>query len=202
MATPELQKPRMAYVRFEKRPIENRTLSMSKGHYVTTDVDFAIITPTGSKDTVIRRVDEWFVYLDQQVVEERVPPEWVEKYKMAYEKFKKGEEIPLDGTAIKGWPVLSPAQQQNLIALGIRTVEDLAQINQEAIARIGMGAMALKEKAKNWLEAANNVGKLAERMTAFELQLGEMSERNRTLEDQNRLLRQKLEEVQQVKAVA
>jgi hypothetical protein len=74
-------------------------------------------------------------------------------------------------------------------------VEDLAQINQEAIARIGMGAMGLKDKAKNWLDAANNVGKLAERMTAFELQLAEVTQRNKTLEDQNALLRKQLADV-------
>jgi hypothetical protein len=195
MATPELQKGRMAYVRFERRPIEDRLASLKNGHYTTVDMDFAIISPLGSKDTVVRLVKDWFIYLDQQINEERVPQEWVDKYKLAYERFKAGEEAPLDGTAIKGWPVLSPAQQQNLIAIGIKTVEDLASCTEEAIARIGLGGRSLREKAKNWLDAANNIGKLAERMTAFEILAADLKQSNESKDTTIAALKAQIEEI-------
>jgi hypothetical protein len=137
-----MRKPSLSYVRFERRPIEDRNASLRNGHFTTVDVDYAVITPPGSKDQIPREVKSWFAYLDQQTLEERIPVEWVDKYKLAYEKWKKGEEIPLDGVAIKGWGLLSPAQQVNLIALGIQTVEQLADLNEEMKGRIGLGAVA------------------------------------------------------------
>lgn len=131
------------------------------------DVDFVIITPIGSKDRIPRRVSEWFTQLDQQVTEERVRPSHVQQYKDAYAAWKRGEEIPLAGTPIKGWPVLSPAQQQNILGADIRTVEDLAQVNDEAMKRMGMGSLELKEKAQAWLKQASGPGVVAQEVGAL-----------------------------------
>lgn len=175
---PELRKPSISYVRFERRPIEDRNATLRNGHHTTVDVDYAVITPPGSKDQIPREVKAWFAYLDQQVIEERIPVEWVDKYKLAYERWKKGEEIPLDGVAIKGWGLLSPAQQVNLIALGIQTVEQLADLNEEMKARIGLGAVEMSRKAKNWLEEANGPGKIVARLTALETDFGSLKDQN------------------------
>jgi hypothetical protein len=70
--------------------------------------------------------------------------------------------MPLDGEAIKGWGVISPAQQANLIAINIRTVEDLAAVNDEGLKRIGMGAGELRDKAKAWLSQLADKGPLTQ----------------------------------------
>lgn len=175
---PHLKKDRPSYVRFEKRAVEDREASIKNGHYSTKDVDFVVITPFGSADEIPREAQEWLAYQRQQVSEGRLPDEWYERYKAAYNRWKKNEEEPEEGTPIKDWPPLSPAERQNLLAMNIRTVEDLATINESGIARIGMGGHALKQKAARWLEAANDTGKLAERITAIEIS-------NKRLEDQN-----------------
>jgi hypothetical protein len=175
---PDMKKPSISYVRFERRPIEDREGSLRNGHYTSKDVDYAVITPPGSKDQIPREVKAWFAYLDQQVMEERIPVEWVDRYKAAYEKWKKGEEIPLDGVAIKGWGLLSPAQQVNLIAIGIQTVEQLADLNEEMKNRIGLGAVEMQRKAKNWLDEANGPGKIVARLTAIETDMGQLKSQN------------------------
>lgn len=191
---PEIKKDRPAYVRFERRPIEDRGATMARGHYVAKDVDFAIVTPFGSADQLVQQADEWFARMKQMVTEERIPIEYLESYERAYERFLKGEEAPLEGTPIKDWPVLSPAQRTNMIAIGIRTVEDLAMVNQEAMNRIGLGAQMLKDKAANWLAAANDVGKVSERLSALEIDRARDQTQIKLLEETIRLLKGQLAE--------
>lgn len=154
----EERKERPAYVRFERKAVEDRTASVLKGSAVMKDVDYAIITPVGTKDEIPRVVSEWLPHLTQQVKEMRLPPDHEQHYRHAYERWKAGEELPLAGTPIKGWQVLSPSAQANVIAANIRTVEDLAAANGEATARIGMGAVEMKQKAENWLRASKDIG--------------------------------------------
>src|SRR6266849_292146 len=186
----EIMKERPAYVRFEKRVVEDRNATLKAGHYVGKDVIYALITPPGSKDIIVREVEStkndqgviinqgWLDYLDTQVAEGRIPDAFVDSYKRAYEKYKKGEELPVNGTPIKTWPPLSAAQISNLIAMNIHTVEDLANLNEEGKARFGMGIVALQNQARNWLEAANSIGGIAARMTALEVEHGGLKEQN------------------------
>lgn len=185
----ELMKERPAYVRFEKRPIEDRNASTAAGHYVGKDVIFALITPPGSKDVIVREAVDWLKYLDQQVAEGRIPEQYVDAYKRAYDKYLKGEEVPLSGTPIKGWPPLSPAQQLNLIAMNILTVEDLAALNEEGKARFGMGITELVRRAQNWLAEAQSIGTVVARLTAIETEFKDLKDQN----DRQRLLIEKLQ---------
>lgn len=185
----EIMRERPAYVRFEKRPIEDRDESIKKGHWVGKDVIYALVTPPGTKDVVVVEAEEWIKRLKREESEGRIPSQFVEAYERAFEKYKKGEELPLDGTPIRGWPPLSPAQQQNCIAMNILTVEDLANLNSEGMARFGMGVVELKRKAANWLEAATSTGALSAKMTALEI-------RQTDLEDQNVRQRKLIEELQ------
>ncbi len=162
---------RPSYVRFERRPVEDRTSTIETGSYRTKDVDFAIITPIGSKDEIDMLATSWLADLEKQVREERIPSAWRDQYRAAYESWKRGEEIPLNGTPIKGWQVLSPSQQQNIISARVYTVEDLAQANGEAMSRIGMGAVELKQKAEKWLQTAGGTGKLVEENAALRAEM-------------------------------
>ena len=149
---------RPAYVRFERRPMEDKAASIREGRYVAKDVDFALVTPPYSKDCVEYKVEQWLINMERNVRDGRIPEKWADQWKASYNSWKNGQEMPLSGTPIKGWGVLSPAQQQTLIAMNCLTVEDLAGINDEGLRRIGMGAIELRDKAKNWL--ALHSGKL------------------------------------------
>ena len=182
----QIKEDRPSYVRFERKAVEDRAASDKAGHYVARDVDYALVTPVGSKDIIPRVAQDWLKMLDQQAKEERIPAKWVQMYKDAYAAWQKGEEIPVDGMPIKGWQLLSPVQQEAVIRANILTVEDLAQINGEAMTRIGMGALGLRDKAAAWLKAAGGTGKLASEMAALQAQ-------NRALNDQNKKLSEDLQ---------
>lgn len=154
------RKDRPAYVRFERRPVEDRSASTREGVYRSKDVDYALVTPPYSKDLFEQPAADWLEQMRKDAEGGRLPVEWYERYVMAYERWKKGEEMPLNGTPIKGWPVISPAQQKNLIALQILTVEDLAAVNDEGKRRMGMEAQQLQDKAKAWLAQAKDKGPL------------------------------------------
>jgi hypothetical protein len=154
------RKDRPAYVRFERRAVEDKNASISKGHFVAKDVDFALVTPPYSRDVYEERADSWLSKQRQQAGKGRIPAAWYERYQETYDRWKRGEEMPLNGTPIKSWPVISPAQAKNLTSINILTVEDLASVNDEGLRRIGMGAVALRDKAKAWLAQANDKGPL------------------------------------------
>lgn len=167
----EIQKPRPPYVTFAYRPVEDREKSITTGHYCSRDVAYAFITPAGSKDRIEKIAEEWLVQLASEVRQERFPQEWLNHYREAYKAWKDDRELPVDGTSVTQWPVASPAQVEMLLGLRIRTVEDLASLNEEAISRLGMGGRSLKQKAVDWLASAKNHGQSAEAMSSLRAKL-------------------------------
>ena len=160
------RKDRPAYVRFERVPVEDMAASKSAGHYVARDVDYALITPPYSKDVFKIKVEQWKMNMKQDVHNQRMPEEWMVNYLKAYEMWRNGQEMPLSGTPIKGWGVISPAQQETLIRMMVLTVEDLAAINDEGVKRVGMGGLDLKNKAVAWLSQLNDKGPLTQEIAA------------------------------------
>lgn len=167
---------RPPYVQFEVQAVEDRSASLTNGHYATKDVIFAVVTPAGSKDRIPRQADDWFAQLGQQVQEGRFPREWLSHYKAAYEAFRLDREPPLNGTSIRHLTVLSPAQVQLCLNFSVRTIEDLAAANEETLGRLGMGARMLKQKAVEWLESSKSIGQHVEKIAA-------LTQRNEELEE-------------------
>lgn len=149
------------FIRFERVAEEDKKKTLEAGMVQYKNVDYALITPPYSKDLIRKRVDRWFDHEEHNVRNGRISRERFELYKKMYESFKKGEEIPIEGTPIKGWQALNPAQQKTVIGARIRTVEELAGCNDEGLRRLGMGGRDLVNKAKSWLNAASSNGKVA-----------------------------------------
>jgi polyhydroxyalkanoate synthesis regulator phasin len=168
LAATRMQKTVRSWVSFEQRDIEDKEASLTQGKYVGRDQDFVIITPAYGKDDVHKTVDAWKEGLVLQLNMGRISQEDLNYYLAKYDAWKKGIEIPAEGSPIKGWLVLSPAQQKLLISVGILTVEDLACVNDEGVRRIGMGAVELKRKANTWLAQAQDKGPLTLKMTALQ----------------------------------
>jgi hypothetical protein len=174
---------RPAQVEFERRAVEDVPASQKEGRYVAKDVDYVKIFVPYSKDINEMRVDRWFNNLDQYAKQDRIPRDWPANYRKLYQAWKDGQELPLNGTPIRGWGVISPAQQEMLIHLHIVTVEDLANMNDEGSRRVGMGALELKNKARNWLAQLTDKGPLTLKMTQ--------------LENENALLKRNLADLQE-----
>lgn len=146
------------FVRFERVAFEDKKASLQAGHYVAQDIDMAYVTPPYSKDVMKYKVTTWLTQLQQDLVNGRISREWVDEYKKSYEYWLKGQELPVDGIPIKGWGVISPAQQETLIKMHVLTVEQLAVMNDEGVRRVGMGAFDMKNKAQAWLKSLKKSG--------------------------------------------
>jgi hypothetical protein len=179
--------------RFERRGEEDRNESIRQKRYIERDVDMALITPAGSRDVMVHVAEDWFRGLQKSVREGRMPQSWLDRYQDQYRRWKEGEELPVDGTPIKGWGIISPAQQKNLIGINVLTVEDLAKLNDEGVRRIGMGGVELKNKAIAWLKTLDDKGGLA-------MENAVLKTENESLKARVDALAKKLEEFMEVGA--
>jgi hypothetical protein len=185
----QIAESKAPWISFVTRAVEDRAASIAAGRYVAKDVDFVLITPHGSKDRIEQIASEWLDTMDQEVRNKRLPEEWAKSYRRTYASWKEGNGIPLEGTPIVNWPVVSPAQIELLKSLKVLTIEVLAGANEELIRRLGMGGRALVDKAKDFLKAADGPGKVAQEMEALRQMVVDLKARTETLEEQNQALR-------------
>lgn len=188
---------RPPYIRFEKKAIENKVETLKQGHYVATDVDYVFVTLPGGRDVFASTVDKWLERQEVYARSNRIKPEWLDMYKKSYERWKNDEEIPENGTPIRGWVVLSPAQTDIILHAGIRTVEDLAVCNDEAMRRLGMGGRDLVNKAKSWLRSASDHGQVALQNAALEKENENLKVTVSSLEEKVEILMRKVDSISQ-----
>jgi len=175
---------RPAHVSFERIPVEDKVASLREGRFVAVDVDYVNVTPAYSKDCFRSKATTWFAQVKQDVNAGRTPERWLEIWQEAYSRWLNGQEIPLNGTPIKGWGLISPAQQEMLIRINCLTVEDLAGANDEGLRRMGMGSMDLRNKAKAWLQSVNDHGPLTMEVAALKTENNNLRTEIATLVDQ------------------
>jgi cell division protein FtsB len=173
---------------FETRAEEDRGESIKLGRYVTKDVDYALITPHGSKDQIDRVASEWLDKLDADAREGRIPRDWAKAFRHAYDEWKAGHELPTHGTPIANWPLVTPSQVKNLRELRVMTVEVLAEANEEVIRRLGMGGRDLVAKAKEYLKQAAGPGQAAAQITALEQKVADLTATVEQLSATNQML--------------
>lgn len=181
--------PRPAYVIFETRAVEDRSATVESGHYTTKDVTFAVVTPAGTKDRIEKEAEQWLRDLEEAVRQERFPGEWLTAYRQKFKAWQENQEDPESGTSVRDWPGLSPSQVRTCLDLGIRTVEQVAEMTEEAIQRIGMGGRALRAKAQAWLDASDSTGKISEELAALREEISSLKQRDSEREEELQLLR-------------
>lgn len=180
-----IQQARPPHVVYERRAEEDRTASIEQGRYVSRDVDYAIVTPAGSKDRVERVVADWFLMLAGEVKAERWPQTWLDQLRAGYDSWTRGQTPPESGTPLSTWPALSPAQVKNWAQIGIRTIEELAEANEETLSAYGMGSRDMKSRAGLFLEnAKSDSGPLVAKLRAAEELIASMEVRMKSLEAQ------------------
>jgi len=159
-------------VNFERVAVENPTASREQGIAVCVDVDFVILSqPGGGGNNVKWKVTVARNWYKQEIQNGRMPMDWLDNFEKMYAMWKAGQELPVNGTPIRGWMLITPAQQKNLIAHNILTIEELANLNGEGVHRVGMGALELKNKAAMALQAAKDTGPLVLKNAAMEAEL-------------------------------
>ena len=178
MSSIGLMPERPPYVVFEQRAEEDRDASIAQGGIVMRDVNYAVIRQPGSKDSIEKAAEPWLEDVSRRVMQGKYPAEWLEHFRKQYAAFKQGQEVPELGLSVREWPSLSKAQAANLLAAGVRTVEDCAAMNEPTMHRVGMGARELKNKAVAYLETREQ-NKAAERIAALQ---AEVANRDTTID--------------------
>lgn len=189
---------RPAYVQFETRAVENKQETLKQGHYVGRDVDFVLVTLPGGRDIYESKVDPWFDNKERQARNGRVDPAHLDYYHRAYKAWKEGQEIPVDGTPVKGWGLVSPMQEKTILMAGIKTIEDLAASNDEALRRLGMGGRDLVNKAKSWLSSVSDHGKVAMENAALKKENENLRTTVESLEEKVNFLMHKMDQKEDV----
>ena len=86
-------------------------------------------------------------YITEEMAKQLYPAEW--------EFFNKHGEMPISGTPLSELPGISVSQIQILMISGLRSVEDLLSINEEAVNRIGHEARFVRLVAEEWKKKAD-----------------------------------------------
>ncbi len=165
----ESVKERPAILKFYVDVVEDKPASLREGRFIGREVEMVEVTvPGNGGNNTIHKVKTWLAQLEIEVANGRLNPEWAALYRDGYARWKKGQSIPLNGTPVKGWGVISAKQQEELIRLDILTVEDLAGMTGDAQRLAGMGAIELKRKAAAWLAQMSDKGPLTQQMAALQ----------------------------------
>ena len=195
---------RRPFIKFESMGLEDRALSAQTGCYMTRQVDFIIIIPHGSEGKTELR-EEYSFWLQKMkgqlgpvraagsdpgtpmVVESRFPREWLEEIEKGYAAWKKGEELPIEGTPLKQWAVLPPSMLQNFLSQNLFTIEQLAEASDEALNPVGMGARMFRNQAQDWikLNKEDERGKMVAQLA--QLQADNQAFKDQILEQQRQM---------------
>ena len=168
------------YIEFELRPSEDREATIKAGHPVFKDVEFAVITMPGGGLVVDKVVDDALLDEWQRGSGRKPPSPFAVR---AYEAWKQDLEIPVNGTDLKNWPGVTPAQLKTCQMATVRTIEDLANCNADTLRKLGMGGVALKNKAEAYLASAEG-NKGSEEIAAMKIEVEALKEAVKAKDEQ------------------
>lgn len=110
-------------------------------------------------------------------------------FQPAYEAWKEGSEIPLEGTPLAAWAGLTPEQAECVRRAGVKTVEELADANERTIAAIRMpNARRYKDDAKRFIDSKDQfiaAGKIEEMEKNNEAMASELEELRAQMREMN-----------------
>lgn len=172
-----LQTIRFPYVRFESKVVERKD---NEGHTIFVPVYYANITPAGGKDEVVKIAEEWLTELRSKG-QTRGPfdsaaqeyEKWYEFFSKAFNVYKSGEEMTMDGTPLRACPAFTKTEVAQAEAIKIFSVEELAMCNEEAIQRMGMIGRQIKMKASKYLDDKQS-GNLAQENEALRVRMTDL----------------------------
>lgn len=89
--------------------------------------------------------------MSKSIAVEEVNAEHKARWPNEYKIFKDGlEESPV-GTPLEKWPPITPAMCLMLKAMHVRTVEELAELNDNIVQDIGLGGRQFRDKAREFV---------------------------------------------------
>jgi hypothetical protein len=141
-------------VTFYKRSVKQEDDSIAAGRPIFKEFDFVRICVPGDNLTEID------TYANDSH-KARFPRQW------AHYQNQVGNEEKIIGTPVEQWTLISRSQAEELKGIKFRTVEDIANCSDQQLQRIGMIAgmspHSFREKAKAFLNLANDSAEVAQR---------------------------------------
>ncbi len=139
MSNPQMQAESNLFVTFFIEAVEIKAESEKQGRPVYRDVPFIKVVVPGDVNNIIERK----ATKDDEL-----------KFPKAWARFKAEEADVLEGTPLEQWPQMSRSLVKESKFFEIHTVEQLANLSDINVSRMGMGYMDLRNKAKAYLVAA------------------------------------------------
>ena len=141
-------------VTFYKRSMKQEDESIAAGRPIFKEFDFVRICVPGDNLTEID------TYANESH-KARFPRQW------AHYQNQVGNQEQVIGTPVEQWTLISRSQAEELKGIKFRTVEDIANCSDQQLQRIGMIAgmspHSFREKAKAFLNLANDSAEVAQR---------------------------------------
>jgi hypothetical protein len=119
------------------------------------------------------------------------------KFEDQIERFKRQDIPDMGGTPLKSWPRVDRGTIATLMAINIYTVEQLANVADTALDRIGMGARDLREQARSFLSVAEGTADIS----AFTAKISDLEVENRRLTEALALSNRQASDLQKQLAV-
>lgn len=124
-------------VKFYMKSVKDKQRSKDEGRDIFKEKEYIDIRIPGSRDGAARPA----THSDKQ------------RFARHYDAFQQRIDISQEGTPLTEWPVVSRSVADEMAFFNIKTVEQLANVN-DTIAGQFMGAQMFKQKAIAWLARA------------------------------------------------
>lgn len=184
----EMRKTETAFPEFYIDTVVDAQQSKALGHTVYKDVEMVRITPKGG---------------GHNVPEKFVTEAEIRRFPEHYRAFKENREMEVQGTDLRNWPMATPAEVKNCRSIKIFSVEELAELNESGIQKLGMGSRNLVERAKAYIATINGgntkiaadntrmkseIEELKQKLGARETELGQMNVRMAAMDAKLKIL--------------
>jgi len=155
-------------VKFYMDAVHLKAQSEVEGRPIFEDREFVEIIPIGDTKTVVTKP---VTDMERQ----RFPEE--------YAVFKRGIERTFTGTPLNQWPIMLPSQIKQFNHFNVYTIEQLSELDDIAIGRIGPGTRDFVEKAKAFIAKAKGSADV-QRFASENLEM------KAKIEEQDRIIRE------------
>ena len=172
-------------VKFFTQQKEDKTASLAEGRPIFKDVEYVDIKVPGQRSGGACRPA---TYRDKQ------------RFPRHYAAYKQRVEMPLEGTPLGEWPLMSRSQVEELSYHNVKTVEQLVGMSDSAASQF-MGMNTLKAKGKMWLEKTEETQRINQ-IQSLETSNVEKDEKIETLQNQVLSLMERFDKMDSQSVVA
>jgi hypothetical protein len=150
-------------VKFEYRSVQDQAATAEQGRPIFKERLYIDMKIPGSREGIVKPAR----------------PADISRFQRHYEAFKARVELPTEGTPLSEWPGITRSRAEELAYINIKTVEQLASVN-DSIAGNMMGGNTLKASAQKWLDRATD-GVTADKLS---VELADRDEQMRDMQAQ------------------